>query len=216
MTSPHEHAVELIETGGYLDRLNAALADCDVVEHLGKNRSKVIGSPAPWNNDAAGLLFAIHAGAREHETNLRWLAGWPARVRGGSDAMTRAALRNLPDLIELTNGARASTWPRDAFTALAGWPRQARVLFDEVRDDEKAPTKAPGGLSCPYCDKRLIIEPDWALKPAPILWCPSKGCAVDGARLEWPADEWIGALQAIEDDKKPVREPYQNLGSGRA
>lgn len=166
----------------------------------GQGGEKVIGSPAPWNDEAAGLVMVIHAGAREVEGNLSWLLFSRLLHRSGSDVHTRRALRNIPDLLAAAAEKFPGHWSiRDGERQLRSWPRQCRALLDEARWGEERWTAAPGGLRCPHCDRRLVLRPGWERESEPPVWC--RGCPVELEGDEfarpsrsWPADAWIATL----------------------
>lgn len=53
----------------------------------------------------------------------------------------------------------------DAAHDLTAWPVRIRAIFDEARPDEQPWTKAPGGLKCPHCERRLELAPGWRDRP---------------------------------------------------
>lgn len=162
---------------------------------------KISGSPAPWDDAVAGLLFDIHAGARGHETGLTLLLHNAARYRGESDANTAACLLRLPDLI-LAAYDRDPHHPshRRAARDLLAWPRRVRAVLDEARKDEEAWTRAPGRLTCPYCERRLLLKPGWEHEWNPPVWCRSCPARLEGeegravVHREWPAGAWLAVL----------------------
>ncbi len=199
----------------YVGRLVALLPEPSAMIQEGKAHRKISASPPPWRQEAASLLFEIHAAVREHEATLVWLAFSGTRRRSGSDLHTRRAMRELPDLIMVCHDRfPLHNAPHRAAADLLGWPRRARVLFDEIRDDEQQPTKAPGRLFCTYCESRLLIEPGWQHNPTPHVWCPRCRDS-EGQVVSWPADAWLGVLTAPPER---VKQPWSqlNTGSGRA
>ena len=165
---------DLTRPDGYLDRVRDLLAE-PATHRIGESqhvRHEVIGSPAPWNDEAAGLLFEVHAGARRHEAVLRIALGHLRRARGNSDGATLIALATLPDLI----AAAHPTHPTPAEKAAADvrrWCRLARqVLDDDMREDDRhrQTTKAPG-IKCPYCQRPMVLRHGWQYDEKPAVWC---------------------------------------------
>lgn len=172
----------------------------------GKGGKKPV-APTPWNDEAAGVLFTVHAGARETEGDLTWLVFSRKLHRSGSDVHTRRALRQIPDLVQVASERFPEHWtvdvrnPRSAPRVLASWPRQCRLLLDEARRFEEPWTNAPGSLRCPHCGRRLVLAPGWDREPEPPVWC--RQCPVrldddDPARVDrsWPATAWLATLNA--------------------
>lgn len=190
---------DLTRTNGYLHRLQQLLPEPSTGSGETTRHTKVIGSPAPWNDEAAGLLFEVHAGARRHETRLRSDLGWPRIRRGVTDTSTLDSLRILPMLIlalyEATDADR--TGAQRAADDVQRWPRLARrILDDDPKADERPHTKAPGGLTCPHCGKRLILKYGWQHDPgAQQLWCLRCPSTDDYADLSWEPSQWLGILQ---------------------
>lgn len=170
--------------------------------------TKVTGSPAPWNDDAAGLLFDIHAGARRHEQQLRNLLGYRPIHRTGSDRSSRLALHNLPALVDQVH--HHATASNDSLLArianrttddVSSWCREARRILDiDPPASERRNTPAPGGLRCPDCNRRLVLKHGWQFDNAPAVWCLRCPANTDddhpnGITQSWPADAWLGVLQ---------------------
>ena len=166
----------------------------------GQGGTKVTGSPAPWNEEAAGLVFVIHAGARQVEADLTRLLFSRSLSRSGSDVHTRRALRNIPDLLAVAAERFPEHWAvRASARQVVSWPRSCRLLLDEARWGEEPWTRAPGGLCCPHCSRRLVLAPGWEREAEPPVWC--RGCPVvleDDERARpnrsWPAAGWIAVL----------------------
>ncbi len=156
--------------------------------------------PAPWNDHAAAVLLDIHAGARDVEANLTRLAFSRTLTRSGSDIHTRRALRNIPDLIAHCGALFPDHWVVASSTKqLLAWPRSCRLLLDEARWGEEPWTKAPGGLRCPHCQRRLLLAPGWDKEQQPPVWCIGCPVELEGderafPRRQWPADTWLGRL----------------------
>jgi len=194
----------------YLDRVAELLTTpaTHVIGESGHVRSKVIGSPAPWNDEAAGILFEVHAGARRHEAAMRRALGFNPVRRGTSDAQTVAALSALPDLVRAIVTRHLETTAADrAATDVARWPRICRrILDDDPAPNERPNTKAPGGLTCPHCDRRLILKHGWQFTgdvAKQQLWCLRCPTTIDddhprGRDLSWPPDAWLAVLQDEE------------------
>jgi hypothetical protein len=199
---------ELTWTRGYLTQLRELLPTQPVTLDDGHNHRKVTGSPAPWNDEAASLLFEVHAAARRHEATLRDLLGFSQVARGNSDQATNTALTALPDLIAAYHSRRieaGTSVVARIVRDLERWPALARRILDEdPRPGEERHTNAPGGLCCPYCSRRLVLKPGWQYEQAPALWClrcpqaPDEDDHPRGRDLSWPSDTWIGLLQADE------------------
>lgn len=191
--------------GGYLTRIQALLDKpaTHVVGDSGQVRTKIIGSPAPWNDEAAGILFEVHAGARRHETAMRHALGFNPIRRGTSDLQTVAALSALPDLVRaiVTRHLDTNAAGRAA-TDIARWPRICRrILDDDPAPNERPNTKAPGGLCCPHCNRRLILKHGWQHSTdSQHLWCIRCPSTIDddhprGRDLSWEPAAWIAVLQ---------------------
>lgn len=171
-----------------------------------RTKTKVIGSPAPWNDIAAGWYYDVHAGARRHETHLRTELAFTTLNRSTTDASTALALRALPALAEAVLDLAGR---RDmnlnvvsrAVTDISTWCREARrILDDDPLASERTTTKAPGGLTCPHCERRLVLKHGWQHDTNPAVWCQRCPSTIDDdhprARdLSWPADAWIAVLQ---------------------
>lgn len=203
---------ELTHPAGYLSRVarlvgidGTGLVDTSDTGSTGGGK-KVTGSPAPWNDTAAGWLFDVHAGARRHEAQLRAELAFRPTARSSSDRSTVLALHALPALCAalLDRAARqdldvrlVERTIRDAST----WTREARrILDDDARPGDAAPTHAPGGLKCPHCARRLVLKPGWQHEAAPSVWCLRCPASVDddhprGQDLAWDADAWLALLQ---------------------
>lgn len=193
--------------GGYLERLNDLLDKpaTHVVGDSGHVRSKVIGSPAPWNDEAAGILFEIHAGTRRHELALRRTLGFNPVRRGSSEQQTVASLSSLPDLVRAATARNLDQHVVDRAVADIGrWPRICRgILDDDPAPNERPNTKAPGGLTCPHCDRRLILKHGWQFTgdvAKQQLWCLRCPTTIDddhprGRDLSWEPAAWIAVLQ---------------------
>lgn len=191
--------------GGYLHRLRALLPEPGTPTTSESSTShKVIGSPAPWNDEAAGILFEIHAGARRHERHLRHALGFNPIRRGNTDHQTIAVLTALPELLRAIDARHLDSARPDLERAqrdITRWPRICRrILDDDPGADERPMTRAPGDLKCPECKRRLWLKFGWQHDPAPSLWCPRCPATRDddeprGVDLSWPATEWIARLQ---------------------
>jgi hypothetical protein len=201
---------ELTARNGYLERILDLIPEpgSDVVDI--RRHTKVTGSPAPWNDEAAGLLFDIHAGARRHDHALRVVLGFHPVQRSGSHQATIDALRALLPLMQLALGidGLTDTAPLErAARDIRRWPRDARrLLDDDPKADERPHTKAPGDLRCPYCDRRLILKHGWQHESAQDIWClrcPSTKSDEfpHGQDLSWPATAWLLVLQQQDDTR---------------
>lgn len=203
---------ELTHPTGYISRV-AALVTADATPLVDTSDTcstsggkKVTGSPAPWNDTAAGWLFDVHAGARRHEAQLRAELAFRPATRSSSDRSTLLALRALPDLCAAVLD-RAGRQDIDlnrvdrTIDDVAKWARDARqILDDDARPGDAEPTHAPGGLKCPHCDRRLVLKPGWQLEKTPAVWCLRCPASVDDDHprprdLSWAADAWLAALQ---------------------
>jgi hypothetical protein len=181
----------------YLPRLQDMLADQPTQQDDGSKRRKISGSPAPWNPIAAGILFDIHAGARDLERSLSMLARSHQFQRGGSDEVTVSCLRRIAMLVrQLDSLQSGNSLPKEAAKQLHRWARECRRVLDEQRRGEEKPTTAPGGLRCPtkmhdgqFCDTALVLPPGAANMRAPAVYCPR--CRdEDGQHPSWPWDVW--------------------------
>ena len=200
----------LIGGASYLERIHALLDKpaTHVIGDSGQVKSKVIGSPAPWNDEAAGILFEVHAGTRRHEHSLRRTLGFNPVRRGSSELQTVASLSALPDLARAAVARSLDPVVVDrAATDVARWPRVCRrILDDDPLPTERPNTKAPGGLRCPHCNRRLILRYGWQHdERSQQLWCVRCPSTIDedhprGRDLSWPPDTWIAVLQADPRD----------------
>ena len=212
MSYPHRIDLALVADdiwsligGGYLERLNDLLDKpaTHVVGDSGHVRSKVIGSPAPWNDEAAGILFEIHAGTRRHELALRRTLGFNPVRRGSSEQQTVASLSSLPDLIRAATARNLDQHVVDRAVAdVTRWPRICRgILDDDPLPSDRPNTKAPGDLRCPHCNRRLILRFGWQhAEKDQQLWCIKCPSTIDeehprGRDLSWPPDAWLAVLQ---------------------
>lgn len=200
---------ELLDRDLLLARVHLLLPDLDAGGWSdGKQKlKKQPVAPTPWNDAAAGFVTDVHAGAREHESALTLLLFRSARFRGGADEATAGALRALPDLIlaAADRHGRQHHIPSEAARALRSWPRQARRLLDEARYGEEPWTRAPGGLRCPYCNRRLELRPGWDREPSPAIWCRRCPASEDHESRSWPADAWLAVLQHQDSDTAASR-----------
>lgn len=195
----------LIHPTGYLTRIRRLLPEPGTPGQSESSTShKVIGSPAPWNDEAAGILFDVHAGARQHEKRLRVELGFGSLRRGPTDRATRAALFALADLVRAAHTRHLdSARPEVERTArdLNRWARICRrILDDDPNPNDITVTHAPGNLKCPGCGRRLVLKPGWQYEQSPSLWCLRCPDSRDddnphGVDLSWPATEWIAMLQ---------------------
>lgn len=120
------------------------------------HRKHVAGSPAPWHQEAASVLFTVHEGVRRLEASLRRdVAGGLGRRRGGSDLNTFQALRAIRNLAHGVDEARA----RKAARIMSVWISHARTIRDidqaarwdplqAVKTTDPAVRLSP---PCPYC-----------------------------------------------------------------
>lgn len=142
---------ELTRYGGLLDILSALLPEPVAIATVGAyGVHRVSGSPAPWHAEAADVLMAIHAGARELENDMRYRVTGNASNRGGSDANTRDALAAVVALAPAVSEPAA----RDAAGLVARWVRQARQVRDVDQADRWVTLPRMPGMSpppCPYC-----------------------------------------------------------------
>ena len=195
---------ELIGTDNLLARVTALLHHevAPGMQEAGANMKppKKAAPPSPWNDHAAALTLDIHAGARDIEANLTRLAHGRTTTRSGSDAHTRRALANIPDLLALCNERHGGHWiVTEGEKQLLRWPRECRAILDEARWGEEPWTKAPGGLRCPHCSRRLALAPGWDKEAAPPVWCRACPAEIEGderarPHRQWASDTWIGLL----------------------
>jgi hypothetical protein len=135
------------------------------------------GSHNPaWNAAVANVLLDVHAGVRELEGVLRYASSGVARVRGGADTGTLAALKGLP---ALAAGADANAALRAA-RRLETWAWRARVALGHAEPLQRLP-RAPGQPeplcpNCRYCTLRY--------RPASgVVVCVNPACRdLDGNR----------------------------------
>ncbi|NJP93930.1 hypothetical protein HCN51_31600 [Nonomuraea sp. FMUSA5-5] len=131
---------------------------------------KATGSPAPWNADAALLLYTISEEARRLEASLRRdVAGHVGDRRGGSDVNTVAALKAIMNLAYGVPERDA----RRAARIIGRWVRSARQVIGEEERAVPLPA-APGATPppCPYCTTfslRVVLRDG-------RLWCINDGC----------------------------------------
>jgi len=196
----HLMRLDAADIAGYLPRVRALLDAPAADVEVGGGR-KVSGSPAPWNEFAAGWLFEVHAGVREAADWLSRVAygrRWPL---GGSDAVTLVVLGRLPDLAAaVASRGLGQALPGDTAQQLARWAREGRRLLGEPRVGEERPSRAPGGLACPHCSRALWLAPGWrervrdGQRVREPVYC--RVCLDENGRpLSWPASAWVGALQ---------------------
>lgn len=167
---------ELAQPRGLIDQLVDLLAAQPVDPGVGsKQRHKVSGSPAPWHDEAGGVLMLIHAGARKLERDLRnHVAGHPGEPRGGSDNNTREALRAA---VNLAHGAGPDE-QQHAELVVAAWCRQARQVGDIDQQDKWEPLpRMPGHTppECPYCG---LLSLRWA-RTRGVVRCLTNPACVD-------------------------------------
>lgn len=110
-------------------------------------------SGEPWNAEAAGVYWRIHAGARDLENDLRHTRAFGPLLpaRGGTRENTIQALRAI--------GLLAVGLPADPLRRAADrverWANSARRVRDLDELDKWVPVpQVPGALppACPYCD----------------------------------------------------------------
>lgn len=158
---------------------------------------KISASPAPWNDQAAGWIFDVHAGTREHQTNMAWLTyGHVIRQASSADTITHKVIRLLPDMIDLCWSRYGNhRYALDAERDLHAWGRRGRQILDEVRPQEEPWTKAPAGIRCPYCQRPLRLKPGWQHEAEPLFWCMNHV----HEPMSWAANERLAALQEVEE-----------------
>ena len=193
-----ELTVYATEVCGYLHRVIDLVPEPAVTgpTDSGPTHAKVSGSPAPWNDNAAGLYLEIHAHTRRHTQALQAALFGVHRRYGSSDALTRRLLLDLPDLAAVADERQVVPRVVARLTRdLTSWPRRCRQLLDDDPEPGEARyTRAPGGLVCAYCARRLILKPGWEHQYAPSLWClrcPGR----PGEDVEYVASTWLGLLQ---------------------
>lgn len=194
----------LTATGGLVDQLRELLAEQATSTTYGtRSRHKVTGSPAPWNVEAASVYLIIHHGARDLESDLRYLVtGATGPDRGGSDANTRAALDAVAKLAEAVDDDTASYAAR----TVAGWVTAAHQTRDIDIADRPVPLpRVPGQLppACDYCH-RLSLRMSTRTG---VVFCISPAC-VDGegrrplARIE--TGRYTGVPSLVWQDGRNV------------
>lgn len=140
----------LAADGGLLDQLEGLLAE-PVVDPTSGTRSRLKAkSGEPWHAEASAVLMTIHAGARELEINLQYLAKLPIRERGGTSENTKKALEQIGRLVEAVPEHIAAEAERE----VGGWIQAARQIRDIDESDRWTPVPHPRGKlppECPYC-----------------------------------------------------------------
>lgn len=161
----------------------------------------------PWNGQAAGVFYDIHAQVRRYESALTVLLFQKAKYRGGDDENTFDAIGRLPVLIAhaIDKGHEQHGDVTDAARLLGTtWPRECRRVLDQLREDEQPWTTAPGDLRCPYCDGALELAPGWSQAPdSADVWC--RRCLdPNGQRYRWSPSVWTGLVLTQPDDDELV------------
>lgn len=133
---------------GQLDDListpQAQVGDAGPISH-----AKIVGSPAPWHDQAGMALMVIHEGARRLEASMRRdVAGKLGDRRGGSYGNTAAALESIVRLAYGLDDERVEK----AGAIVARWVRLAWLVLGEEERWRGLP-RQPGQLppACPYC-----------------------------------------------------------------
>ncbi len=191
-------AARELTTTDLLPRLKALIAETSSPNTNDTHRfKKQPSSPAPWNDHAANLYYAIHGDARRYETLLNIRLFGRAKFRPGSDRHTTQAINRLPVLI--AHGHEKGLDPEldlaDPTNALLSWPKQIRAILDAALPGEEPWTTAPGDLRCPYCDHQLYLEPGWSTNPdtADVV---CRHCRDNqGKHLRWAPTTWVAVLQ---------------------
>lgn len=129
-------------------------------------------SSAPWHEEAGTTLYGISEDARRLEASLRLqISGYPGRRRGGSDANTISALKEICELVYLVPAPSA----RKAGRIVSRWIRDARRVRDIGLEERPVPLPAaPGQMPppCPYCvtfSLRVVLQDG-------RLWCINDEC----------------------------------------
>jgi hypothetical protein len=184
-------AVLALTSGGLLDLLGDLLPPGAGAKQEGGTHQKISGSPAPWSGPAAGVLMAIHAGARELEADLFYRRFRQQRRRGGSDENTRLALAAIEDLAS----ALPEPVQRDAAGRVESWVDAARRItaIGEADSWDVLP-REPGQLPppCPHCELFSLRFN----RRTGIVRCTTRHCRnEDSSRHEWRLEE----LPRMED-----------------
>lgn len=161
---------DLTEAGGLLDRLELALDGQAVTAGPSGGHRKVSGSPAPWNDRAAGALLDIVSWSRDAEQTLRYmLSGYVRPTRGGSNGNTGEALRSLVRLAE----AADDVTQKRLRSELGNLVRRAMEVLGDA--DPWTPLPAAPGCAppaCPYCECYSLRM----ARRRGLVRCTSPGC----------------------------------------
>ena len=128
-----------------IPRLRQATAS-PMASRNGEGRRPAPGSPPPWNGQVAGVLYDIHAGIRDLETDLRYVTSGVIRRRGGSDANTILALAAI---VPLAAGAGFPA-QRAARRQVTTWTWQGRIALGEAEPLQHFPREP--GQETPRCE----------------------------------------------------------------
>lgn len=186
------------DTNTLLPRVMARVPELgSTVESQIGSHGKAPAAPLPWNDAFALTGYGIRDDARRHESGLNLRLFRRVKFRPGTDTQVRECITRLPILIAHAR----DTLPREdqpdveqIARDLAGWPRRCRAVLDELAADEQPWTKAPGDLTCPYCEQRLELAPGWSRSPdnADLICRRCRG--EDGQYQRWAPTQWTGMV----------------------
>jgi hypothetical protein len=182
---------ELVDSGGLIDQL------ADLLPERSQSPDVMTGhrppsSRPPWDGRAADAFTAIHAAARDLEADLGgYVHGRYARRASGSDAHTRAALRQVVILVE------HPAVPESEVRWIARCLGRLVRLAQAVPAIDLAPA-LPAMLRppCPYCGQgTLQAAPDGSTE----IVCANPDCTepATGARPRWPKHRWPHLLSQL-------------------
>lgn len=158
------------QIAGYLPRLEALVAERPSPAGVPVRPGRPAHAPLPGSTAALLALMSAHAGARHAEDLLLYdRAGRATRGRGGSDANTAQALKEIP---KLSAGASDDAF-RLAISELDARLREIQCVpgVDEARRYSHLGRDCP----CPYCGAPFLV----ADRDAGVVACSMPGC-LDG------------------------------------
>lgn len=138
-------------------RLHVVLED--LIQHrgtrpdtLGRSATTVHAS-APWNSQAAYLIFDLAQLIRGLEANLHLMISGAAPRRGGSDENTQLALRALPALALGVDLEVANLVAR----RVENWCSSVRVVIGEIEPLSRLPREyGQSEPRCPWCERQSL------------------------------------------------------------
>lgn len=192
-----ELRAQVVELAMLLDLIRLEISQPARRDTENHAKSKISASPAPWNDEAAMLVLEVEAGARDHEQKLARI-GYAGFVhRGVTTAGSTLALHHLPDLIMLVRSKCPERMaPGHAEADLRAWGRRSRILLDQARSGDQPWTRAPGGITCIYCNRPLWLEPGWMQHQTPSVFCRVCRDPQTGKLMDWPNLTWLGVVNS--------------------